>query len=125
VRLLLDTHVVIWWLERSARLRSEVGSAINDPANEVYVSAVCAIEMSLKRAQGRLRTPDDLELQMERSAFTALPVTVAHGVALGSLPPLHGDPFDRLLVVQARAEGLTLVTADRAMSRYDVPILAA
>lgn len=125
MRLLLDTHVVIWWLERSARLQAEAGTAINDSANDVYVSAVSAIEMSLKHAQGRLRTPGDLELQMGRSAFVALPITIAHGVALGALPRLQGDPFDRLLVAQARSEGLTLVTADRAMHRYDVPILLA
>lgn len=125
MRLLLDTHVVIWWLEQSGRLGQRARSAITDAANDVYVSAVSAVEMSLKSARGKLRAPNDLDRQISASSFVALPITVPHGLALHDVETHHGDPFDRLLVAQARVEGLTLVTADRALAAYDVPILLA
>jgi PIN domain nuclease of toxin-antitoxin system len=125
VRLLLDTHVVIWWLQASERLSGEVASMINHGGHEIVVSAVAGCEMAQKRAVGKLRVPDDLERQIAANEFTELPITLRHGLAAGELPPHHRDPFDRLLIAQARCEGLTLVTANRKISAYDVPILPA
>lgn len=125
MRLLLDTHVLLWWLADSPRLGEHARSAIADGANQVWVSAVSACEISLKAAKGKLQAPDDLEYQVADNAFEELPFTIRHGTALRDLPPQHGDPFDRMLVSQALCEGLTLVTADRKLAEYDVPILPA
>ena len=84
-----------------------------------------AVEISIKLAKGKLHAPGDLVVQLARHGFTALPVTIEHGTAMLGLPATHGDPFDRLLIAQARCEGFTIVTADRAFAAYDVPILPA
>ena len=125
MRLLLDTHVVIWWLQGSERLAEEVESTINQGERQIVVSAVTGCEIAHKRATGKLRVPDDLERQIATNEFAELPITLRHGLAAGGLPMHHRDPFDRLLIAQARCEGLTLVTADRKVSMYDVPILPA
>lgn len=125
MRLLLDTHALIWWLAGGGRLREEARTAIQSRANEIRVSPVSAVEISIKMAKGKLNAPSDLVEQIARHGFTPLPVTIEHGVAMLQFSANHGDPFDRLLVAQARCEGLTLVTADHAMSAYDVPIMPA
>lgn len=125
MRLLLDTHALLWWLFELPQLGSTARAAIGSPASEVYVSAVSATEISIKRATGKLDAPDDLPEQLVINSFVELPLSVRHGLAVGELPPHHGDPFDRMLISQARVEGLTLVTADRKLSAYDVPILSA
>jgi len=124
VRLLLDTNVLIWWLEESPRLGKETREAIAGEF-EVTVSAVSAFEIAAKVAIGKLRTPGDLAAQIAEQEMIELPVTVRHGLAVGQLPMHHRDPFDRLLIAQARCEGFTIVTADRAFTAYDVPIMPA
>jgi PIN domain nuclease of toxin-antitoxin system len=124
VRLLLDTNVLIWWLEESPRLGKETRDAITGEL-EVMVSAVSAFEIAAKVAVGKLRAPGDLAVQITEQTMIELPVTVRHGLAVGQLPMHHRDPFDRLLIAQARCEGLTIVTADRAFAAYDVPVLPA
>lgn len=124
MRLLLDTNVVIWWLEESPRLGMVTREAITGEA-EVVVSAVSAFEIAAKMAVGKLRAPGDLAVQIAEQAMIELPVTVRHGLAVGQLPLHHRDPFDRLLIAQAMCERLTIVTADRAFAAYDVPILPA
>jgi PIN domain nuclease of toxin-antitoxin system len=89
------------------------------------VSAVSAVEIGVKKALGKLEAPEDLEAQIRRHRFTPLPITVAHGLHVGMLPRHHRDPFDRLLVAQAQLEGLTIVTRDPRIARYDVETLAA
>jgi PIN domain nuclease of toxin-antitoxin system len=124
VNLLLDTNVLIWWLEESPRLDKQVRETIaGEP--EVVVSAVSAVEIAAKVAIGKLRVPGDLAGQIAEQAMIELPVTVRHGLAVGQLPLHHRDPFDRLLIAQARCEGLTIVTADRAFAAYDVSIMPA
>ena len=125
MRLLLDTHVVLWWLSRSNRLGQKAASAIADVENDTFVSAVTAVEMSIKAAKGKLRAPDNLDEMLAEKALTPLPITFRHGRAVRDLPQHHGDPFDRILVAQARCEGLTIVTADPAMAKYGVPTLEA
>ncbi|MGH3872120.1 MAG: type II toxin-antitoxin system VapC family toxin [Pseudonocardiaceae bacterium] len=125
MRLLLDTHALIWWLAGGARLGEAARIAIQSRDNEVRVSSVSVVEISIKVAKEKLDAPGDLVAQMAHHGFTALPVTIAHGIAMLEFPAKHRDPFDRLLIAQARCEGLTIVTADRAFAAYDVPILPA
>jgi len=125
MRLLLDTHSFIWWLTRPSELTPKTDRAIRDPDHEVFVSAVTTWEISIKSALGKLpRVPmDQLEKQIVLSKFTPLPVQIAHTLAVHKLPPIHKDPFDRLLVAQAKLENLTLVTRDLRLKEYGLPVL--
>ena len=123
MRLLLDTHVFLWWLADDQRLDAERRGAIADPDSLVHVSAVTIWEVAIKEAHGRIEVDGDLVEEIERGGFLELPVSAAHAAAGGRLPPHHGDPFDRMLVAQAREEGLTLVSRDRILAAYDVPLL--
>jgi PIN domain nuclease of toxin-antitoxin system len=125
VNLLLDTHVVLWALTDDPSLSAEARAAIVDGTNRVVVSAVSAWEIVIKRSLGKLRAPDDLEQQVRTHRFDPLDVTFAHAAEVGRLPAIHRDPFDRLLVAQARVEGLTLVTRDTRIPDYDVATLPA
>jgi PIN domain nuclease of toxin-antitoxin system len=122
VRLLLDTHVVLWWRQDSRRLGRAVRSAIAGAA-VVYVSAASAWEVVIKMAIGRLQLADPFESHVEAGGFEALPITFAHAAEVGRLPPHHADPFDRMLVGQARVERLVLVTHDEQIRAYDVEVL--
>lgn len=124
-RLLLDTHVLVWALGNDPRLGPLARDSIADPNNDCYVSAASVWEIAIKRALGKLRAPEDLSGRVERDGFTALPVTLFHGERAGALPPIHRDPFDRMLVAQAQAEGLTIVTSDGTIPQYSVPTMAA
>ncbi|MGH3158596.1 MAG: type II toxin-antitoxin system VapC family toxin [Streptosporangiaceae bacterium] len=124
MRLLLDTHALLWWLADEG-LDDQAQDVIADPANLVMVSAASAWEISIKKALGKLSAPDDLSRQLEASAFTPLPISLAHGLAAGQLPRHHDDPFDRMLIAQALAEGLTIVTRDKRFADYDVATLPA
>jgi PIN domain nuclease of toxin-antitoxin system len=125
LRILLDTHVLLWWLARDPALGSRAGSALADEQAELFVSAATVWEIAIKRAAGKLETPDDLGVILRSSAMRELAVTWSHAALAGALPRLHDDPFDRMLVAQAQAEELTLVTADRMVLRYDVRVLDA
>jgi PIN domain nuclease of toxin-antitoxin system len=122
MRLLLDTHAFLWWRGDSRKLRANVRRAIAD-AQIVFVSAASAWEASIKAALGRLQIPDTIEAGVIDSGFEKLPISFSHAEAAGRLPPHHADPFDRMLVAQARAEGLTLVTHDRRLARYEIEIM--
>lgn len=122
MRLLLDTHALLWWLA-DAGLTDQARDAIADPDNLVMVSAVSAWEISIKKALGKLSAPDDLERQVDENGFAPLPISIAHGLAAGQLPRHHDDPFDRMLVAQAFREGLTIVTHDQRFSDYNVALL--
>jgi PIN domain nuclease of toxin-antitoxin system len=102
VRLLLDTHVLLWWLQDRTLLGRPAADAIGEESSLVFVSAASAWEMAIKQARGRLRCPDDLEEMLPANRFLPLPITVRHGLWAGALPPYHNDPFDRLLVAQAQ-----------------------
>jgi PIN domain nuclease of toxin-antitoxin system len=119
VKLLLDTHVFLWWREASERIGSEARSAIAG-ADSVYVSAASAWEVSIKVALGKLEIPGPLGPAVIESRFEPLPITFEHASTVTALPLHHGDPFDRMLAAQARAEGLTLVTHDRRFAPYGV-----
>jgi len=116
--LLLDTHVLLWWAGDDPQLGVRARRSLAE--EEVSVSAVSGWEIEVKRARGRLDAPDDLVGLVAEQGFTALSLTLQHAVDAGRLPRHHDDPFDRALVAQARAEGLRLVSADRALAAYDV-----
>jgi PIN domain nuclease of toxin-antitoxin system len=122
--LLLDTHVVLWWLADDKRLSAAARDEIL-LAEEARVSAATVWEIAIKRALGRLEIPDDYLDHVERTRFRPLAISFAHAQAAGALPRHHDDPFDRMLVAQSRVEGLTLVTADRRLGEYGVAVLAA
>jgi PIN domain nuclease of toxin-antitoxin system len=123
--LLVDTHVLLWALSSPDKLSPQAREVLVDPDNEVFVSAVTAWEISIKAALGKLRAPDDLLDQLRRLRFRPLPITFEHGIAVRDLPMIHRDPFDRMLVAQAQAHGLTLVTSDKSIMQYDVATMGA
>lgn len=124
MRLLLDTHVVLWWLDDSPELSGEIKDLLDtEPA--VYVSAVSPWEVAVKQSLGKLEGPEDLPERVRDSQFSGLPITAGHGVRAGRLPAHHRDPFDRILIAQAQTEGMTLVTRDKWIPQYDVRILPA
>ncbi len=123
--LLLDTHVLLWWLDDPSLIAGDARELIADPRRPVFVSAAAAWEITIKRQLGKLDAPDDLEDALERERFQHLPIAIRHAVAVAELPPIHGDPFDRIQIAQARLEGLTIVTRDGWIPRYDVRCLRA
>ena len=123
MRLLLDTHVLIWW-DEGRRLAAEARRAIAD-ADSVYVSAASAWEVAIKTGLGRLRPTRTVEQAVDESGFLELPVTFRHAERVGKLPPHHRDPFDRLLIAQADVEELTLVSRDSEFARYGVGVIGA
>lgn len=124
MRLLLDTHALLWWLA-DAELAPQAREKIADPANTVAVSAVSAWEISIKKALGKLSAPGDLLEQVQASDFSPLPIAIDHALAAGQLPRHHEDPFDRMLIAQAQLEQMTIVTRDKRFADYDVAVLAA
>jgi PIN domain nuclease of toxin-antitoxin system len=122
LRLLLDTHAFLWWRADDARLPRSARAAIAE-AIVVFVSAASAWEAAIKAALGRLEYPDTIQAGVEASGFDKLSMTFAHAEQAAQLPAHHHDPFDRMLISQAQVENLTLVTNDRHIARYDVPLL--
>ncbi len=122
--LLLDTHVLLWWLADDPRLTPAMRESIADPATSVVVSAASAWEAAIKAAVGKLGVPDGLREELVRHGFDELPVTVEDGLAAGALPRHHSDPLDRMLIAQAGRRQFVLVTADRRFSDYDVLTLS-
>jgi len=122
VRLLLDTHAFLWWRANDRRLPRRAREAIAN-ADVVFVSAATAWEAAIKAALGRLRYPDTIEKGVEASGFEKLPISLEHAERAVRLPQHHHDPFDRMLVAQAQAEALTLVTDDARIVRYEVAVL--
>ena len=123
-RLLLDTHVLIWWLEASPELSDQLRERINTEL-DVYVSSASVWKLSIKKASGKIDLPENLLDWIERGGLSELPIRMVHCDFAGRLPAIHRDPFDRMLVAQALVEKLTLVTRDRFIRKYDVPILEA
>jgi PIN domain nuclease of toxin-antitoxin system len=123
VDLLLDTHVFIWWDANDRRLSKTIRQAIEDFGNRAVVSAASVWEISIKRTTGKLKFHHDTLAAIERNGFESLDITPIHAEAAGSLPLHHTDPFDRLLIAQARQEKLVLVTQDRQLLSYGGPLL--
>jgi PIN domain nuclease of toxin-antitoxin system len=124
LRLLLDTHVLLWWFGDEG-MTPEAARAIAAPGSEVFVSAASVWEAEIKAQTRKLTAHADLAAQVALDGFVELPMSSAHAVAAARLPRHHRDPFDRMLVAQAQIEGLTLVTRDPVFDRYAVAVLAA
>ena len=125
LKLLLDTHVLLWWLEDNALLNAKAKATIIKGQNQVYVSAATTWEASIKKSLGKLKAPDDLDGIIKDERFLELPISCYHGQLAGQLPPIHRDPFDRMLIAQAQAEGLTLLTGNLNIMKYSVRTMNA
>lgn len=125
MRYLIDSHVIVWWLEDPQRLTPEARLAISEADHEVYFSAASVWELGLKIAKGKLRMPQDFPALLEAEGFVSLPVTASHALHSLNLPVLHQDPFDRMLIAQALEEGLILITRDEHILRYPLKLLPA
>lgn len=125
MKLLLDTHLLLWAAGLPDRLSSTALEMINDPANELLFSAASIWEVAIKRGLGRSDFQADprlLRRGLLDNGYDELPVVSAHVVIIESLPPIHKDPFDRLLIAQAAVEGITLLTADSVVAKYPGPV---
>jgi PIN domain nuclease of toxin-antitoxin system len=123
VKLLLDTHFVLWWLSDDPALGDRARDLISAPDNLIFISAASVWEIRIKQALGTLELPDDFADVLAGQPFESLAVTINHAHALCDLPQLHRDPFDRLLIAQARVERLTLLTRDPIVAQYEVATL--
>lgn len=122
-RILLDTNVILWALEKDTRLKQSASGLLIDPTSTLYLSIASIWEISIKAAIGKLRMPDNLFSILKEQRIDLLNITADHAYAVHSLPRLHGDPFDRMLVAQAMLENLTIMTHDKHISAYSVPCI--
>jgi len=125
VRLLLDTHVAVWWFNDPRKVRADARAALEDSSSEAFLSAASVWEAGLKQATGRLDLPIQLDDLGRSGGLIELPISWDHARVAAELPRLHGDPFDRMLVAQALLEGLVLVTRDLLVTQYDVATMPA
>ena len=123
LRVLLDTHALLWWLDDDKRLPGSWRTAISDPGNLVLVSAVTIAEIAIKASIGKLQAPADLLDALRTSNLETLPLQADHAAALRDLPWHHRDPFDRMLIAQATVEDLAVASVDRSFAAYDVRLL--
>ncbi|WP_062262106.1 type II toxin-antitoxin system VapC family toxin [Endozoicomonas arenosclerae] len=124
-RLLLDTHVFLWWLMESPKLGVRSRHLIQNPENDVYVSSASTLEVAIKKQLGKLDAPDHMAEIIETEGFLPLFITTFHAELSGQLPLIHKDPFDRLLIAQSQLEGLELLSVDSIFSRYHVSLINA
>lgn len=124
---LLDTHAFLWWIADDPRLSETARGFIADGTNDVYLSVVSAWEIVVKAAVGRIELPETASRFIPRHAtengFELLPIRFAHALAVADLPPVHRDPFDRLLIAQATSEGLAILTGDPQIEKYRVHVI--
>ena len=125
MKLLLDSHVILWALDDPDELDAAARAALEDPANDVWYSTASVWELSIKAAAGKLTLPEEFFAAVGATGFEALAIDVEHAVRAGGLVPIHRDPFDRMLVAQAQTEGLVLMTRDRIIPQYGVATFAA
>ncbi len=127
MNVLLDTHVFLWWIDDSPKLSSRARKIIGDANNGVFLSAASGWEMAIKVHLGKLTLPHPLERfvveQLTINAFQVLPIQLSHTLHTYTLPDIHRDPFDRILVAQSQVEGIPILTADRQIARYPVQVI--
>lgn len=128
MKILLDTHVFLWWVVDDPRLSAELRMALESPDNTVFLSSASVWEIAIKQSLDRVRLPQDpadwLRTYVTQYGLLALAIEHSHALAVRNLPARHRDPFDRMLVAQAICESMTLATADRAIRQYDVPVIS-
>jgi PIN domain nuclease of toxin-antitoxin system len=123
MKILLDTHILIWWLSEASRLSQTEIDLITDSDNFIFVSAATAWEIAVKKMIGKLEAPDDLPAALAVNNFLELPITIEHSQKLYQLPLHHNDPFDRIMIAQAISEDLTFMTRDAKIALYDIRIV--
>ena len=123
MRLLLDTHIFLWWMDDAAQLEERLRAEIADPKNEVFLSSVVIWEITIKAGLGKLEIAKDWFEAAKKEPFSRLPITGEHAYQVGLLSDIHRDPFDRLLIAQSQVEALTLVTKDPVVRRYNISVL--
>jgi PIN domain nuclease of toxin-antitoxin system len=123
VRLLIDSHPFLWWSEASPYLSLAARGAIADPTNEVLISVAALWELTIKASSGKLNLPADLETMVASQQFSLLSITFVHLRQLAILPRRHRDPFDRMMIAQALAEGIPIATSDRVFASYGLQIV--
>ena len=127
MRVLLDTHTFLWWILDAPKLSADSRRILGDGANDVLFSAVSGYELAYKVNQGRLTLPETphvyVRSRLAASGFGALAIELDHALRAATLPMIHRDPFDRLLVAQAQLEDIPIVTADPAIAQYDVEVI--
>ena len=125
MRILLDSHTLLWWMDDPERLKPAARREIEDPRNDVFVSAVSIWEIGLKHSKGKLRIPENFADLLPENGIVALPFAASHARASVSLPPIHGDTFDRALIAQCQIESLTFATRDSVVRAYNIGVLEA
>lgn len=125
MNLLLDTHVLLWWLSAAPTLSEKARKAVSDGRNLVYVSAASIWEIRIKQKLGKLKIPDHFFQVFDQQDFEKLAITAEHAYAVGDLPFIHRDPFDRMLIAQARIEKLSVITHKKIFTKYPVQVIAA
>jgi PIN domain nuclease of toxin-antitoxin system len=125
MNLLLDTHVLLWWLDDNPKLGPKARAAIAEGGNMVFVSAAVVWEIRIKQALGKLQIPADFRKVLNQQTFDMLDITVEHAHEIGHLPLHHRDPFDRMLIAQAKVENLTLISHDHRLRGYKIPLINA
>ncbi len=123
MNLFLDTHVLLWWLDDNPTLSEKARNAISDPNNLIILSSVVILEIRIKQALGKLEIVPDFYQVIKNQGFELLSITSDHAFAVGDLPMHHRDPFDRMIISQAKLEGLTVMTHDNIFKKYDISIL--
>jgi PIN domain nuclease of toxin-antitoxin system len=118
LKLLIDTHILLWWLDNNPLLSRAARGLIANPENSVFVSAVSVWEIRLKQSLGRLSLPVDFEARLAKELFESLPLTARQTGPIVEMPWHHRDPFDRILVAQAQAEGMFFLTADAGLAAH-------
>jgi PIN domain nuclease of toxin-antitoxin system len=125
MNLLLDTPVLLWWLDDNPTLSDEARAAIRNGRNLVFISAAAIWEIRIKQALGKLEIPTNFGQVLKEQSFQELPITIPHANAVAELPSYHRDPFDRMLIAQAKVEGFSLVTRDMELKKYKVQLICA
>ena len=125
MNLLLDTHILLWWLDANPLLSEEAVRLIREPENTIFVSAVSLWEIRLKQSLSKLRLPANFLERLAAESFESLPLTAVHTARIGNLEWVHRDPFDRMLIAQAQAENLLLLTADEVLAGYGASVRLA
>lgn len=127
MNVLLDTHAFLWWIDNNPKLSSRASGIISDAGNAIFLSAVSGWEIVIKARLGKLTLPDDLERfiadQLVTNAFSGLPIQLSHALHVYTLPPIHRDPFDRILVAQSQLEDMPILTADLQIAKYSVEVI--
>jgi len=125
MRYLLDTHIFIWWMEKNKRLSKDIFNLLNNPQNQIFLSVASVWELIIKKAKKKLKTPKDVQGGIKASGFIPINIEMLHVLDLEKLPMHHNDPFDRIIISQAKIEHLTLITADKKIWKYNLALLKA